>query len=125
MADETSRDTPDGLMAVRAYHFHLYFTAENRPSAAALRSRLIEGPGFEVEVGRLHDAPVGPHLSSQFLASVPPSALEAALRWYMASHGEHPVLLHPDTGHDHRDHMAHALWLGERQALDESKLDPT
>jgi aromatic ring-cleaving dioxygenase len=120
--DPTPADAPSG---VTEYHFHLYFTAETRASAVALREQLAGQPGFAVTVGALHDAPVGPHLRPQFLARVPPSSLEAALRWYMFRHGEHPVLLHPDTRHDRRDHTAHALWLGERLDLDESKLDPT
>ncbi len=36
----------------------------------------------------------------------------------MLNHGDHPVLIHPETGNDLIDHTAHALWLGQQLKLD-------
>jgi aromatic ring-cleaving dioxygenase len=104
------------------YHFHLYFEASGRESAAALRARLEAQPGFSVQTSALRDGPFGPHPLAQFRATVPASALEAALRWYMFNHDQHVVLIHPLSGDDLLDHTRHALWLGHPLVLDTSRL---
>ncbi len=106
---------------IRDYHFHLYFTETDRASAAALRERLAQQRAFVVKVGLLREAPFGPHPVGQFLATVPVADLEAAVRWFMFHHGEHSVLIHPNSGQDILDHTARALWLGRQLALDHSK----
>jgi aromatic ring-cleaving dioxygenase len=104
------------------YHFHLYFEDSSRASAASLRARLEAQPGFQVQTGELRDGPFGPHPLAQFRATVPATALEAALRWYMVNHDEHAVLIHPLSGDDLLDHTRHALWLGGPLVLDTSRL---
>ena len=107
---------------INDYHFHLYFDDASRESAAELRARLDAQPGFPVQAGQLRDGPFGPHPVAQFRATVPASALEAALRWYMCNHGVHAVLIHPNSGDDLLDHTLHALWLGAALVLDTARL---
>src|SRR3569832_1655172 len=107
---------------VTDYHFHLYFSARSRASAATIRERLMRQEQFAVRTGPLVDGPIGPHFVPQFQATVLPIDLEAALRWYMFNHGDHVVLVHPNSGDEVSDHGVHALWMGERLPLDEDKL---
>jgi aromatic ring-cleaving dioxygenase len=107
---------------INDYHFHLYFDESSRESAVAFHARLEAQQAFPVQTGQLRDGPFGPHPVAQFRATVPASALEAALRWYMCNHGVHAVLIHPNSGDDLLDHTLHALWLGAALVLDASRL---
>lgn len=49
---------------------------------------------------------------------------DAHTRRAASNHGDLPVLVHPETGADLADHTTHALWLGERLAIDEGALRP-
>lgn len=109
------------------YHGHIYYSAEQRPRAAALRDgfvRLMEA-GAEPRisyVGLMRDRNVGPHPMPQFevhfLASARPDMVAAiedsGLR----------ALVHPLTDNDLADHTSLAHWIGEPLALDLSVLDP-
>ena len=108
-------------------HAHIYFSAEQRPAAQALRERFagLIGAGQEPEilfVGAMRDGPVGPHpmpqFETHFLERSRPSliaAIEASgLR----------ALVHPLTDDDLADHTTLAHWVGEPLALDLSVLDP-
>src|SRR4051812_14995784 len=108
---------------VADYHFHLYFTERSRASAATIHERLAGQQEFGVRAGPLQGGPIGPHFVPQFQATVLPADLEAALRWYMFNHGDHAVLVHPNSGDELADHTVHALWMGERLPLDHDKLD--
>ena len=45
--------------AIRDYHAHVYFDAETKAAAVALREEI--GGRFEVSLGRVHERPIGPH----------------------------------------------------------------
>jgi DOPA 4,5-dioxygenase len=103
------------------YHAHIYYSADDRAAAEALREtfRLQAGILF---VGRMMDEGVGPHPIAQYEIhfrerSVPDvvAALEASgLR----------ALVHPLTDDDLADHTRLARWIGEPVALDMTVLDP-
>ncbi|HEX6376605.1 MAG TPA: DOPA 4,5-dioxygenase family protein [Allosphingosinicella sp.] len=109
------------------YHAHIYYSAEQRPAAEALREAFVrlEAAGAEppvLFVGRMTDERAGPHPIPQFeihflersLATVV-SAIEASgLR----------ALVHPLTDDDRADHTSLARWIGEPVALDLTVLDP-
>ena len=116
MTDETS-----------PYHCHIYYAAEQRPDAEALRERFIaySAPGSVPQilfVGRLMDAGVGPHPIAQFeihflkqaLGEVVPIVEASGLR----------ALIHPLTDDDLADHTSLGHWIGEPLDLDLSVLDP-
>ena len=60
---------------VSAYHAHIYYLPETRADAAAVRERL--SARFEVQLGRWHDLPIGPHTQGMyqvlFASSLPAS----------------------------------------------------
>jgi aromatic ring-cleaving dioxygenase len=104
------------------YHAHIYYSADDRAAAEALRHRFAKADAEILFVGRMMDEGVGPHPLPQFEIhflgrSVPAvaAAIEASgLR----------ALVHPLTDDDRADHTNLARWIGEPVALDVSVLDP-
>lgn len=103
------------------YHAHIYYSAEERSAAEALREVFVGVPEV-LFVGRLMDAPVGPHPMSQFeihfgeraLSSIIPRIEATSLR----------ALVHPLTDDDLADHTRLARWIGEPLRLNVTALDP-
>ncbi len=103
-------DTSTGSPAVHGYHAHVYYNPESHAAAAALRDTLAAG--FPVQVGRLNDAPVGPHPVSQFAAIFKPDAFQTVVSWLMLNRRGLDILIHPLTDDMVDDHSVYALWLG-------------
>jgi len=104
------------------YHAHVYFTAETRAVADALRTRLASGTPRPVFVGELRDHPVGPHPLPQFEAHFQQSDLAALLPVFEDCGLR--VLVHPLTDDDLADHTTLGHWIGEPLPLVLSTLDP-
>jgi len=102
-------------MPFASYHAHVYYDADTRPQAAAVREAL--GAQFAVQLGRWHDQPVGPHPQAMYQVAFPAEAFAHVVPWLMAHHGPLPVLIHPNTDDDLGDHSQRALWLGARLEL--------
>jgi aromatic ring-cleaving dioxygenase len=100
---------------IRDYHAHVYYDPATRERAAALRGQ-IEG-GFEVEMGRWRDAPVGPHPRPMYQVKFGAGQFPRIVPWLMLNRGDLTILVHPNTGDPYRDHADHALWLGEKLNL--------
>jgi DOPA 4,5-dioxygenase len=109
------------------YHAHIYYSAEERPAAAALREAFLGlgEAGSEPHilfVGRLTDGGAGPHPIPQYeihfregsLAGVISAIEDAGLR----------ALVHPLTDDDLADHTNLGRWIGEPVQLDLTVLDP-
>ena len=109
------------------FHAHIYYTATDRPVAAAMRERFmaLTGPGSDPRidfVGRMVDAPIGPHPVPQFEVHFRGNGRGAVVGLIEASGVR--ALVHPLTGDDLADHTALGHWLGEPVELDISMLDP-
>lgn len=109
------------------FHAHIYYTAADRPGAAAMRERFIAltRPGSDPRidfVGRVVDAPIGPHPVPQFEVHFRGDGREAVLALIAASGLR--ALVHPLTDDDLADHTTLAEWFGEPLVLDTSVLDP-
>ena len=83
--------------AIRGYHAHVYYRPENKDDAALVRDQLDEL--FDVNLGRWHDKPVGPHPISMY-----------------------QVVFSTEDFSDHRDN---ALWLGEKLKLNLGMFEQT
>ena len=118
---------PDASTDTAPYHAHIYYSASERPVAAALRNRLLasKSDGALADlcfVGELRDHKVGPHTIPQFeihfekrlLPFVEPQLSACGLR----------VLIHPLTLDDLGDHTHLGRWIGEPVDLDLTVLDP-
>ena len=109
------------------YHGHIYYSAEQRPDAEALRDRFIActAPGSVPHIlfiGRMMDAGVGPHPIAQYEIHFVRQSLDDVLPIVEASGLR--ALIHPLTDDDLADHTSLGHWIGEPVDLDLSVLDP-
>jgi aromatic ring-cleaving dioxygenase len=116
----------DGMAAAMVkddapYHAHIYYSAEERAAAEALRHQLAGNSNIAF-AGRLTDDAVGPHPIAQFEVHFRAAALSTVLPILEASGLR--ALVHPLTDDDLADHTSLARWIGEPFALDTSVLDP-
>ena len=100
---------------IRCFHAHVYFDPATREAAARVRDGVAAQ--CDVELGRWHDKPIGPHPKSMYQVKFSPSEFGNVVPWLMLHHEGLDVLIHPDTGEDVGDHTSRALWLGEKLAL--------
>ena len=103
------------------YHAHIYYAADERAAAAALRDAFGADEAI-LFVGAMTDAGVGPHPIAQyevhFLASYRPAVVAAIEATGLRA------LVHPLTDDDLADHTSLAHWIGEPVELDVTLLDP-
>ena len=116
MAD---RDTP--------YHAHIYYSAEQRAAAEALRDWFVSLTEADEEprilfVGRMADTGVGPHPIPQYEIHFLEQSRAAVVAAIEATGLR--ALIHPLTDDDLADHTTLAHWIGEPVELDLSVLDP-
>jgi aromatic ring-cleaving dioxygenase len=109
------------------YHAHIYYSAEQRPAAGALREAFIRlrEPGSEPHilfVGRLTDGRAGPHPVAQYEIHFLDASLPGVISAIEASGLR--ALVHPLTEDDMADHTILARWIGEPVDLDLAVLDP-
>jgi aromatic ring-cleaving dioxygenase len=115
----TDRDAP--------YHAHVYFSAEQRPAAEALRDRFArmsgehEGPRI-LHVGRMTQGKAGPHPIPQFEVHFLEPSRAGVIAAIHASGLR--ALVHPLTDDDLADHTSLAQWIGPPIDLDLTTLDP-
>ncbi len=108
------------------WHAHVYFTAVDRPAAAALRGQFSRmaaaGDDPVLYVGRMMERGVGPHPLPQYEIHFRERSVPEIVA-LLESSGLR-ALVHPLTDDDLADHTLHARWIGEPLALDVSTLDP-
>ena len=106
--------------SIESFHAHVYYDAGSKAVASRIREA-VEGR-FEVEMGRWHDKPVGPHPMWSYQIAFA-SELFGEIIPFLALHREDlTVFVHPNTGNALADHTAHVMWLGDSQDLDVSVL---
>ena len=113
---------PD-LRHISSWHAHVYFDADSRDDASALRGVVASQFGDRVQIGRFHERPVGPHPRWSFQIEFLPVEFSAVMSWLALNHGGLDVFTHPNTGDQLRDHRDSAIWIGRSHALILSGLD--
>jgi DOPA 4,5-dioxygenase len=103
------------------YHAHIYFTPEQRESAAELKGRLEAEPAI-LFVGQMTEGKTGPHPIPQFEAHFLKRSAQHVRAMIEASGLR--ALVHPLTDDDMADHTSLADWIGEPLELDLTTLDP-
>ncbi|MEQ8393917.1 DOPA 4,5-dioxygenase family protein [Thalassobaculum sp.] len=103
--------------AIESWHAHVYFGAETREAARALYDRVTAGFP-DVEMGRFHERPVGPHPMWSYQIAFAPASFAEIVPWLVLNRGDLDVFVHPNTGNGRSDHSAHVMFLGKSYALD-------
>jgi aromatic ring-cleaving dioxygenase len=102
--------------AVRDFHAHIYFDADEVERARALAAELQHR--FAVPVGHFHTRPVGPHPRGSVQLTVPADRFGELAQWLAVNRGGLTVFAHASTGDDRADHTAHTIWFGPSEPLD-------
>lgn len=99
---------------IKAYHAHIYYDTQTRPRAATLRSWVEERCPLQtgVQLGRWHDAPVGPHPQAMYQILFPATVFPTLVPFLMLNRLGLTVLVHPETGRPRDDHLLNAFWMG-------------
>lgn len=100
---------------IKNFHAHVYYDLTTRESAARVRQGLSDR--FAVQLGRWHDSLVGPHTKAMYQVSFEREQFALVVPWLMLNREGLEILVHPNTGDDVMDHTDHALWLGEKLAV--------
>ena len=103
---------------IKEFHCHVYYLPHTRDSAHKLREAMLPLAGGRLRISTRSDGTRGPHVLPMFGVHMDPADMPEVVGHLMKHHGPHPVLLHPETGHDLMDHTHHAFWLGGIQPLD-------
>ena len=103
--------------AVASWHAHVYFDAASRDAAHALRERIAARFAGQMELGRFHERPVGPHPLWSYQIAFTPGHFAEIATWLTLHHGALDVFMHPNTGDSLRDHRDCAVWIGRSHAL--------
>jgi aromatic ring-cleaving dioxygenase len=106
---------------ISGYHAHVYYDAQSKPAAAQLR-KAIDGD-FDIEMGRWHDEPVGPHPMGSYQVAFDTTQFATLVPWLALNRGELIVFVHPLTDDIIGEHTANAIWLGEQQPLNIAALE--
>lgn len=121
----TTEPPRDAAGAIDGYHAHVYYDpAATRDRAERVRASIAERFP-EAQLGRWHDAPVGPHPRAMFQIAFPNRSFPALVPWLMLNRLGLAVMVHPNTEDARADHLAHALWMGEILPLNADVLPPS
>jgi len=102
---------------IDSWHAHVYFDAARRDAAWTLRETIATDLAGQMDLGRFHEKPVGPHPMWSYQLSFAPASFLHVVGWLALNHGALDVFVHPNTGDDLRDHRDCALWLGRSHTL--------
>ena len=121
MTSATTTGTSVSTGTIKGYHAHVYFDADQRDEAMALREAVSELIP-EAELGRVHDGPIAFHTAPMYQIAITPEHFAELIPWLMLERGSLRILVHPLTGDPWLEHTDQALWLGEPVPIDLEKL---
>lgn len=103
--------------SITSWHAHVYFGADTRDAAWALREVIGRELSAHVEIGRFHEKPVGPHPVWTYQLAFDAAEFAHVVGWLSLNHVGLDVFIHPNTGDALSDHRDGALWLGKSYEL--------
>jgi DOPA 4,5-dioxygenase len=90
-----------------------------------MRMRTLIAERFAVDMGRLFEAPVGPHSKPQYEVGFDLALFSRLVPWLMLNHAGLSIMIHPNTDRELADHAESVLWLGEVLPLSYTRLQPS
>ena len=108
---------------IASWHAHVYFDAASRDAAWALRELIQVELTGQMEMGRFHEKPVGPHPMWSYQLAFDAERFASIVGWLTLNHGALDVFVHPNTSDTLRDHRDRALWLGRSYTLNLAALN--
>jgi aromatic ring-cleaving dioxygenase len=121
MGETKTATAPRPIAEIASYHAHIYYDPlTTKPLADRLR--LWIGERFSVQLGRWHDAQVGPHGASMYQVAFAKEVFATLVPWLMLNHGGLSILVHPNTVNPKRDHVVDPFWIGARLPIHDDKL---
>ena len=112
---------PTPIAEIASYHAHIYYD----PTTTRLIAEQLHvwiGERFAVQLGRWHDARVGPHDAAMFQVAFAKEVFATLVPWLMLNHGGLSILVHPNTVNPQRDHVVDPFWIGARLPIHDDKL---
>ncbi|GAA5232991.1 4,5-dioxygenase [Verticiella sediminum] len=101
--------------AIHGYHAHVYYDADTLERARAICETAQRE--FGVQMGRMHERPVGPHPDWSCQLAFDQETFGRVVPWLAVHRQGLVVFLHPLTGDDLADHRDHAIWMGAVRPL--------
>ena len=103
------------MTQIQNYHAHVYYNADTLAQARQLCEAAVAH--FGLQMGRMHEKPVGPHPDWSCQLTIPAEQIGEVLGWLRLHRNGLIVFVHPQTGDDLADHRDRAIWLGEERPL--------
>jgi len=101
---------------IAGWHAHVYFDASTIETARRVCSEC--SGKFNIEMGRVHEKPVGPHPDWSCQLLVTPDKFADVVSWLALNRQGLIVFAHPETGDALVDHRDRAIWMGAIRPLD-------
>ena len=102
--------------AIRNFHFHIYFDADEVGRAKALAAAATQV--IPLPVGHFHIRPVGPHPRGSVQLTVPVERFGEVAQWFALNRDGLTIFAHASTGDDRADHKDHVIRFGPSEPLD-------
>jgi len=97
------------------YHAHVYFEQATLEFAKDLCEKA--GDIFTLNVGRVHQKPIGPHPKWSCQITFSSNDFDQFIPWLEDNRQDLSILVHALTGDNLQDHTEYAYWLGSEVKL--------
>ncbi|HEX3347328.1 MAG TPA: DOPA 4,5-dioxygenase family protein [Acetobacteraceae bacterium] len=114
-------ESPTPVSEITSWHAHVYYEP-SRTRDVAERLREWVSSRFSVQMGRWHDATVGPHPVAMYQIAFETPVFASLVPFLALNRMGLTILVHPNTDNPHDDHLENALWMGAVLDLDASML---
>ncbi|KAH6915998.1 DOPA-like domain-containing protein [Coprinopsis sp. MPI-PUGE-AT-0042] len=97
------------------FDFHVYYNVEDEAETKYARElhERVRREWPELRIYRFWDRAVGPHPKAMFeVNTFTPHQTGAFFSWLTVNRGPCPVLIHPNTDDEYRDHTELCSWMG-------------